>query len=340
MRSRRGVASSAPGPRRKQCAPSAASRESAGLSLCRPNLRRSTSALKISQGGNVQFRDYSLGKSVATKSRLELDRIAYSRRKPVMLDYGCPRAVAVPSLRAICRNSFANSFLAPGLLDGLDWRLASEAPAMLDEICAGSEDRTLPFLAWLAFAKIVELPKNRRTYKGLVLADVKEVEILKLSMVPSDVLGLDQTPLSPLPTFIGILDLSCDSTLRDGDIWRIRAGIGPFLVVLKLPPSITDIGVSTIVSGFGHLDAYTRLEILSLRGCAGVTDRMAKKLSRLTTLRMLGSFIDSHSRFDADRMQTFATQDAPRGSSTNLTRQTRRWPGTPATLRTATPGRA
>lgn len=256
-------------------------------------IRRSSTA-RIAQNGDIQYRDFDLGRSAAPKTRTELDNIAYKDRKVVL---PLNRLRGVSSLGEIARHVATSNFDAA--LETLDFCHRFHARSMLNDI-SQRMDGQIPFATWLAFASRIpldDIPKNRRTYRGLVLADMKEL----LSIREANEESLEQWREEmadirgqslPLPSFfLGILDLSNDQTLRDSDVWKFRSTIAPFLVSLNLSSTqLTDAAISTMASGYGQQDAYKTLEVLVLHHVS-FTDAIAKKLARFTKLRMLGEFV-------------------------------------------------
>lgn len=258
--------------------------------------RRRSSNARIAQTGDIAYRDFDLGRSVVPKTRTELDTIAYKNRTII-----APRRRegGFVTLRKIARWKVAESFGNDGVLDALDFRHRFHARSMLQEISQQMDGR-IPFSTWLAFTTRIpldDIPKNRRTYRGLVLGDAKELESIReaneqsLQRWREETIDLRGEPLPLPPCFLGILDLSNDQTIRDGDVWKFRSTIAPFLVYLNLSlTQLTDSGISTIAAGYGEEDAYTKLEVLILHHVS-FTDAIAKKLARFTTLRMLGEFL-------------------------------------------------
>lgn len=92
--------------------------------------------------------------------------------------------------------------------------------------------------------------------------------------------------------FLGMLDLSSHTTFDDTDMWRLRHPLASFLVLLKLPASVTDSALSTLGRNIGdHNAPYERLEVLTLQGATGVTDKAALQVCNFSSLRMLGQFV-------------------------------------------------
>lgn len=199
-------------------------------------------------------------------------------------------------MREIARRKFVASFGDEGALDALEFRHRFHARSMLNDISQQMDGR-IPFSTWLAFTTRIpldDIPKNRRTYRGLVLGDTKELQSIKeaneqsLQAWREEMVDLRGQPQPLTSFFLGILDLSNDQTLRDSDVWKFRSTIAPFLVYLNLSlTQLTDSAISTMAAGYGEEDAYTKLEVLILHHVT-FTDAIAKKLARFTTLRMLG----------------------------------------------------
>ena len=234
--------------------------------------------------------DFTLGPSKPTKSRSQLDRLAYEgRRIPPR-----PPLSTVPSLQSICISLVADNFGSPGAWDQLD-RFAHlpHVPAFIDAILAQVDH--LPFGVWSRFASVFgqELPPRRRTYRGLCVSDDQEIATLKRENEAAVQEWAQATPsarqLQAPPTFfLAVLDLAHDTTFSDADLSKLR-GVAPLLAALKLDYTrVTDDGLGWMARHADRDGCYQHLEVLSLKGLRKVTEKGVLRLSKLRCLRMLG----------------------------------------------------
>lgn len=154
------------------------------------------------------------------------------------------------------------------------------------------------------------VPSTRRTYRGLVLEDKKElgelqgINVQNVSWWREDVAaeiasrhaaesgrGRIPTEISVPTFFLSVLDLHKHPTFGDSDIPKIRTSMGPILAFLSLSGTkVTDEGISSLARArtMQGEHNYERLEVLLLRGLRHVTDLSAPKLGKFQSLRMLG----------------------------------------------------
>lgn len=98
-----------------------------------------TSAVKISSGGDISFRDFDLGRSLPLISRSTLDNLAYDRRTL----QSPPLKQAVPRLSSICIRIFTSAWNEERVLDALTDAHGVWVRPMLDAVeyvlrsCAG-----------------------------------------------------------------------------------------------------------------------------------------------------------------------------------------------------------
>lgn len=225
-------------------------------------------------------------------------------------DDDTPRQTArppFPRLSALCISVVVTSYGEPGVFYRLsEAHHASHVPALLSRLEAelvkddeGAEGRELPYQVWLDFAYRfpATLPSKQRTYKGLVVSDTAELDVLKDLNAEAVQLFAQHSPSDLVPPFfLSFLDLSGELGFGDKDVFRLKP-IASFLAVLRLDgTSVGDDGLGWIAraaTGGGEEErggeAYSRLEVLSLKGLQGVTDEGVGRLAKLN-LRMIGTF--------------------------------------------------
>lgn len=262
-----------------------------------------SSKLKVASNGDVSFRDFSLGSAAPTRSLTHQDDLVYARlaRKPVHI---VTAFNSVPSLSSICVKLFSHNWQQN--LNRLQPDHILSAQQLLDSIEEVSEGN-IPFQVFAKFAATFShLPLKRRTFKRVVLEDLKEISWIKeLNDEGRDDWRRERErmttnmnyakrrnrPYIPVevesPTFfLSTLDLS-HSTFLDNHIHKLKP-LSTFLAVLRLDfTNITDSGVSNILRGV-EKEEYEKLEILTLKGLKRVTDVSALKVVLLPSLRMLG----------------------------------------------------
>lgn len=168
---------------------------------------------------------------------------------------------------------------------------APHVPAIFKAVLERSRDRHLPFMLWARFASILGVegtPKRQRTYHGLCLSDKEEIACLRSENEYAIQEWQQVQPAIDLaPTFfLAHLDLSSIG-FGDQHIALLRP-VAPLLISLRLDRThVTDDGVIWIARATSNDDAYRRLELLSLKALAKVTDTSLRRLSNLN-LRMLG----------------------------------------------------
>lgn len=241
--------------------------------------------------------DFTLGPSKPSKSRSQLDQLAYdNRRTPAR-----PPSSSVPSLQSICISRIVDDFGAPGAWDRLDrFSHLPHVPALLEAVMERVD--TLPFGVWSRFASVFgqELPARRRTYRGLCVSDEMEMAWLKAENEAAVQEWAQAGPrgreLQPTPTFfLAALDLAHDTTFTDSDLSKLRT-VAPLLAVLKLDYTrVTDDGLAWLLRHSERDGCYRHLEVLSLKGLRKVSNQGVARLSKLRSLRMLGESVAHHS---------------------------------------------
>ncbi|KAI5475041.1 hypothetical protein MNV49_002066 [Pseudohyphozyma bogoriensis] len=252
------------------------------------------------------YSDYIIGRAPApAKSRSALDALAYAAREQIV-----PNSRAdggVPSLKDVCIAVVVNNFGKEGVLNGLREEHRASASTLLTLFAVNNEG-IVPFKAWTTFAEVLDLPTRYKTYKHLCLSDSTELahlqtlnttSMLDWAVAKSDVESTTSSPaeraklLKELvaPTFfLATLDLTWDGSFTDEDMVKLRP-VADFLVVLVLDHTrVTDEALSIMVRNVKASDHYARLEILSLKSLKRVTDRGARKVGQLPSLRMLRLF--------------------------------------------------
>ncbi|KPV75151.1 uncharacterized protein RHOBADRAFT_53169 [Rhodotorula graminis WP1] len=243
----------------------------------------------------IAFKDFQLGRGVASNSRALLDEQAYAaRRRTVenkLLD-------DVPRLSSVCLEVLVDNYGERGVFDALDPVVHREyAAPLLATLARRIGHGTLPFQVWLDFAHrfALELPPQRRTYRGLCVGDGKELGLVKELNAEAVERWAHETaypspgrePLVP-PFYLAYLDLRGDTTFTDGDIYKLRNPLSHFLAVLRLDgTSISDEALTWIARAARDPPQYAQLQVLSLRGLLKVTDAGVLQLSSLANLRSL-----------------------------------------------------
>ncbi|GAA5982149.1 hypothetical protein JCM10908_004759 [Rhodotorula pacifica] len=312
-------------PRRSTAAEEAAERELAIRSkarLIRRVQKETESNYKpakrytLSAIAGIAYKDYALGKSAPTKSRVALDAIAYAARKEhnassaEQKDEPLPGRTTLPRLADLCIEVLADSYGQPGVFDALDPnRHRAWMPKLLEAIektvvnssLSTSNTATFPFQVWLDVATrlgAAEMPARWKTYRDLVVADTAELEVLKeinadatyhrLLLNRASGVGPSPSPSPPPTFFLAYLDLRSLPTFSDADVYRLRDPLSHLLAVLRLDGTgLTDGGLAWIVRAAKEKPQYQRLEVLSLRGLRKVTDEGVAPLAGLSNLRLL-----------------------------------------------------
>ncbi|GAA5895172.1 hypothetical protein JCM8208_000135 [Rhodotorula glutinis] len=243
----------------------------------------------------IGYKDFQLGRGISTKSRALLDEQAYAaRRRTVetrLLDN-------VPRLSSVCLDVLVDNYGERGVFDALDPAVHREyAAPLLATLARRIGHGVLPFQVWLDFAHrfALDLPPQRRTYRGLCVGDVKELGLVKELNAEAVERWAHETaypspgrePLVP-PFYLAYLDLRGDTTFTDGDIYKLRNPLSHFLTVLRLDgTSVSDEALTWIARAAREAPQYAQLQVLSLRGLLKVTDAGVLKLSSLANLRSL-----------------------------------------------------
>ncbi|GAA5838027.1 hypothetical protein JCM9279_004107 [Rhodotorula babjevae] len=254
-----------------------------------------SSAFHHSGVAGIAYKDFQLGRGVATKSRALLDEQAYAARRRTVesrfLD-------DVPRLSSVCLDVLVDNYGERGVFDALDPAVHREYAAPLLAILAKRIGHgTLPFQVWLDFAHrfALDLPPQRRTYRGLCVGDAKELGLVKELNAEAVERWAQETaypspgrePLVP-PFYLAYLDLRGDTTFTDGDVYKLRNPLSHFLAVLRLDgTSVSDEALTWIARAARDPPQYAQLQVLSLRGLLKVTDAGVLKLSSLANLRSL-----------------------------------------------------
>ncbi|BGP24294.1 proteophosphoglycan ppg4 [Rhodotorula toruloides] len=250
----------------------------------------------------IAYQDFSLGRSAPVKSRAAVDAQTYAARRrrqastsPALLD-------SLPRLAECCVSVIVESYGETALFDSLDATKHREVVPRLLELLEQSleaDNAPLPYQVWLDIASRlgVDTPKRRRTYRGLVVSDADELDVLKDLNVEAIQRFLQDSMFqsassapSPPAFFLAYLDLSGDTTFTDGDIYKLRDPVSHFLSVLRLDgTSVTDGGLEWIDRAAKDAPQYHRLEVLSVRNLAKVTDDGIVRLCWLPNLRLFDS---------------------------------------------------
>lgn len=240
----------------------------------------------------IGYRDFALGPSKPSKTRTQLDQLAYSNKRLP----SSSTSTSVPSLQSICISRVADGFGTPAAWNHLDrYAHLPHVPALLEAVLARIEGPLLPFDVWRRFAMVFgdDLPSRRRTYRGLCLADEAEIDWIKeeneLAVQEWASAGPRARELAPAPSyFLAILDLAHDVRFSDQDLSKLRR-VAPLLVVLKLDYTrVSDDGVAWIARLASQDGCYQHLQVLSLKGLRKVTDDGVLRIAKLR-LRMLGT---------------------------------------------------
>lgn len=208
--------------------------------------RAQSSQLRYSALG-FGYKDYVHGKATPSTSRTQLDAIVTTRaRSDPAPPIARPPGQRVASLAAICTHIVAARFDEPEILDGLDQNYSLLVRSLLNAVLAHNA-RELPFRVWLAFANqfYLDLPKSRRTYRGLCVEDKAEIACLaavNAVSVEEWATALPHHVASPPCFFLAVVDLRGDKSFGDADMWKLTANLASFLVVLQLDgTNVTDV---------------------------------------------------------------------------------------------------
>lgn len=286
------------------------------------NLAPSSTLRHAAQGG-YGYRDFVHGKSVTTQSRTKLDAAIAARvreTEPPRLEPAPGQRV--PSLSAVCIHVVVENYDTKEVLEQFDQRHSLLVPPIVNGVLARTGERQLPFRLWSTLAAYfyLDLPDSRKTYRGLALEDKNEIAWLS-SINEQSVAEWCEEQLHPSPApppppcfFLAAVDLKGQTQFGDGEMHRLTAGLASFLVVLRLDgTSVSDVcpratvasatwgltrflpqgGMASIVRNLGQEENYERLEVLSLRALRRVTDRTAKSVAKLPSLRMIGALLPS-----------------------------------------------
>ncbi|BGP31711.1 hypothetical protein JCM10296v2_003485 [Rhodotorula toruloides] len=246
----------------------------------------------------IAYQDFSLGRSAPVKSRAALDAQTYAARRRRQASISSALLDSLPRLAECCVSVIVDSYGETGLFDALDATKHREVvPRLLELLEHSLENAPLPYQVWLDIASRLgpETPKRRRTYRGLVVSDADELDVLKDLDVEAVQRFLQDSTFrsfssgpAPPAFFLAYLDLSGDTTFTDGDIYKLRDPVSHFLSVLRLDgTSVTDGGLEWIDRAAKDASQYHRLEVLSVRGLAKVTDIGIVRLGWLSNLRLL-----------------------------------------------------
>ena len=198
----------------------------------------------------------------------------------------------------MCLDVLVDNYGERGVFDALDPAVHREyAAPLLATLARRIGQGVLPFQVWLDFAHrfALDLPPQRRTYRGLCVADAKELALVKELNVEAVERWAHDTAYSSLgreplvlPFYLAYLDLRGDTTFTDADIYKLRNPLSHFLAVLRLDgTSISDEALTWIARAARDPPQYAQLQVLSLRGLLKVTDSGVLKLSSLANLRSL-----------------------------------------------------
>ncbi|GAA5877703.1 hypothetical protein JCM3774_006649 [Rhodotorula dairenensis] len=274
----------------------------------------------LSAVAGIAYKDYALGRSAPTRSRVALDAIAYAARRDCSAVLSGSDAATgpggrlastgtggsgVPRLTDLCCRVLADAYGQPGVFDAIDPdRHRAWIPTLLelvDERSAAMSTRAgaFPFQVWLDVASRVggEMPARWKTYRDLVVSDAAELEVLKEINADAAyqhhrfVLPGPSGPVTPPPPpafFLAYLELSSVPTFTDGDVYKLRDPLSHLLAVLRLDGTgITDDGLLWIARAARERPQYQQLEVLGLKGLRKVTDTGVVPLATLSNLRLL-----------------------------------------------------
>ncbi|KAL8280625.1 hypothetical protein RQP46_006948 [Phenoliferia psychrophenolica] len=252
-----------------------------------------SSTLRYAAGQSFGYRDYVVGKAVPTLTRSKLDGFAAERMRgeePRPLE--APPGQRVPSLVSICINIFAEHHDERAVVDCLDRSHSLLVRPLVNAVLARTGQREIPFNLWMSLAYNLDLPDSRKTYRGLSLEDKSEIACLdslnKDAVNEWQMSKLRREPSAPPTFFLAAVDLRDHGGFGDGEMWRLTDGLAPFLAVLRLDSTrVSDNGLASIVRNLGDDEHYERLEVLSLRGLRGVSDKAAISIAKLPALRLL-----------------------------------------------------
>ncbi|KAM0751198.1 hypothetical protein T439DRAFT_380197 [Meredithblackwellia eburnea MCA 4105] len=257
------------------------------------------------------YKDFIIGKAAPVLSRTELDNRTRDRRRIEAPWSSTPTPTdgqRVPSLSSICFHVVVQHYHlsdpespSQDVLSSLDTR---HLPLVWPLVKAVRErDGIFPFFLWmrLAHSLSLALPKNLRSFRGLVLDDVKELKVLaEVNRYSREEWEEQRTErerragmeleYQPPSFFLAVVDLRGLPAFSDAEMWRLASVVAPFLSALTLNGTkVTDSGISTIVRTLGEDKSqnFERLQILGLRSLKHVTDSCAKSLAKLPSLRMI-----------------------------------------------------
>ncbi|KAK4699324.1 hypothetical protein P7C70_g6939, partial [Phenoliferia sp. Uapishka_3] len=256
-----------------------------------------SSQLRYSAAGSFGYQDYVHGKAPVIVTRTQLDNAAAERMRRIEAPPLEPATGhRVPSLSSICIRVFAENHDKPKVFEHLDDNHRLLVVPLIKAVLARTGETMIPFRMWMNLSAFfyLELPNSRKTYRGLCLEDKQEIGCLAgINDLAEKEWREAQNIISPPPPpsfFLAAVDLTGLSKFGDGDIWGLTEGLAPFLVVLKLDKTkVSDNGIASIVRTLGEEQHYERLEVLSLCNLVTVTDRSAKTIAKLPSLRMLGN---------------------------------------------------
>ncbi|SCV67539.1 BQ2448_5150 [Microbotryum intermedium] len=242
--------------------------------------------------------DFTVSSTSRFKSRSRLDAIAYDQLER---QYSETVLFCVPSLSSVCVQVAARNWLKPGIFGSLDCNFHRDrAPEILEAIASQSEIGLLPFNVFVDFATVLstDMPKRRRTYRGLCRTDHNEIRQLdaaneraRIAWQTDWTTDEQQQAISghiAAPCFfLAVLDLG-GTSFSDQDIIALKDPLANFLAVLKLRSThVTDDGLAWIARAFAHdKRSYRHLQVLSLCSLSRVTNSGVQHLAALP-LRML-----------------------------------------------------
>lgn len=239
----------------------------------RLNARTSAGKLVYSVGKGVAYYDSALGRMRGGKSRKDLDERDYKKRRVVLDDdnfeYGGQRRIT--SLVDMCRQVIARDYriVLRDMAPQHRVHLSAILELISKQIVTVNDDAPveLPFEVYFRAATIFgrdDMPLRRRTYRGLALNDaieLDEIQRINQTWLMSWRETAEKNARRSTPLLIGIESPNCFIAMvdfsrlpfTDGQLWTLRSTIASFVVVMRLSyTSVTDEGVSKIVSVFGH----------------------------------------------------------------------------------------
>ncbi|GAA5849714.1 hypothetical protein JCM8547_000541 [Rhodosporidiobolus lusitaniae] len=250
--------------------------------------------LHYSALSGIGFQDYTLGPSKAIGSRGKLDHDAYLALRAARTAKPAESTFSpspFPRLSAICLSLVVENYGEPGIFDRLDpVAHRQHIGPLLNSLAHELDDLdVLPFQVWLDLVARCpsDIPSRRRTYRGLCVSDTAELEVLREINTESVQLFAQEQALSSScdltpPFFLAYLDLSGEVGYKDADMYKLRDPLSHCLAVLNLAGTgITDDGLAWLARAASEPPRYAHLQVLSLQGLQGVTDKGVVKLAML-----------------------------------------------------------